>query len=246
MDKEAFTLACIRALGQDGAGFSGIGRLSEKTLHRTLKLYLEPDESFHEIECYGSVADIKNSTGIIEIQRASFAYLVPKLERFLPHSPVTVVHPIVAKKRVKRLDTETGEITSSGRTVKGRTLFDSAFEIYKLRSFIGREGFRLIVLMLDCDEYRIPDPKARHGRGGERRIEAIPTDIIAEYTLVTKEDYLAHLPAGLDGSFSADEFKKRAGTRSRYAYYYLRLLCDLGLMTRERTGGKYLYSRIEK
>ena len=246
MDKEKFTRARIRALEENGEGYQGIGRLSEKTMHRMLKLCYEPDESLHEIECFGSVADVKNDGGIIEIQRASLAYLIPKLERFLPHSPVTVVHPIVAKKRVRRLNTETGEITSSGRAVKGKTVFDSAFEIYKIRKFIGNEGFTLILLLLDCDEYRIPDPRARRGRGGDHRVECIPTDVIAEYILCDPTDYLALLPDDLADGFTAEEFKKSVKSRSRYAYYYLRLLVDLGLMTREKQGAKYLYSRIKK
>ena len=246
MDKEKFTRARIRALEENGEGYQGIGRLSEKTMHRMLKLYYEPDESLHEIECFGSVADVKNDGGIIEIQRASLAYLIPKLERFLPHSPVTVVHPIVAKKRVRRLNTETGEITSSGRTVKGKTVFDSAFEIYKIRKFIGGEGFTLILLLLDCDEYKVHDPRARRGRGGDHRVECIPTDVLAEYILCDPTDYLALLPDDLADGFTADEFKKSVKSRSRYAYYYLRLLVDLGLMTREKQGAKYLYSRIKK
>ena len=246
MDKEKFTRARIRALEENGEGYQGIGRLSEKTMHRMLKLYYEPDESLHEIECFGSVADVKNDGGIIEIQRASLAYLIPKLERFLPHSPVTVVHPIVAKKRVRRLNTETGEITSSGRAVKGKTVFDSAFEIYKIRKFIGNEGFTLILLLLDCDEYKVHDPRARRGRGGDHRVECIPTDVIAEYILCDPTDYLALLPDDLADGFTAEEFKKSVKSRSRYAYYYLRLLVDLGLMTREKQGAKYLYSRIKK
>lgn len=246
MNKEAFTRARIRALEENGEGYQGIGRLSEKTMHRMLKLYYEPDESCHEIECFGSVADVKNENGIIEIQRASLAYLIPKLERFLPHSPVTVVHPIVAKKRVKHLNPETGEITSTGRTVKGKTPFDSAFELYKIKKFIGNEGFTLILLLLDCDEYKIPNPKARRGRGGEQRLESIPTDLIAEYIFRAPTDYLALLPDDLADGFTAEEFRKKVKSRSRYAYYYLRLLVDLGLMTREKQGAKYLYSRNKK
>ena len=241
MDKNAFNLARMRALSDEGEGYPGIGRLSEKTMHRTLKLYFEPNEEYHEIEFLGSVADIKNGGGIIEIQRAAFVNLIPKLDRFLPHLPVTVVHPITARKRVKRLDPESGEISFSGRTVKGKTIFDSAFEIYKIREFIGRDGFTLCLLLLDCDEYRIPDKSARRGRGGERRLEAIPNDILAEYTLKTPADYLALLPDSLGDTFTEAEFRTAAKTRSRYAYYYLRLLVDLGLLCRQRDGRKYIY-----
>ncbi len=245
IDRTAFNVARARALAENGEGYAGIGRLSEKTLHRTLKLYFEPDGQKHEIEFLGSVADIKNEGGIVEIQRAAFSYLTPKLNRFLPHCPVTVVHPIVAKKRVKRLDPESGEISFSGRTVKGKTVFDSALEIYKIREFIGREGFTLVLLLLDCDEYRIPDKSSRRGRGGERRLEAIPNEIIAEYVLKSPTDYLTLMPEGLSDSFTEAEFRVAAKSRSRYAYYYLRLLVDLKLLNRERDGRKYIYSRIK-
>ncbi len=245
IDNFAFNKARARALAENGEGYLGIGRLSEKTMHRMLKLYYEPNESNHEIELFGSVADIKNESGIVEIQRAAFNNLPQKLNRFLPHYPVTVVHPITAKKRVKRLDPETGEISFSGRTVKGKTVFDSAYEIYKIRDFIGREGFTLVILLLDCDEYKIPDKSARRGRGGERRLEAIPTEIIAEYVLKSPSDYLSLLPDTLGEAFSEQDFRKTVKSRSRYAYYYLRLLVDLGLLTRERDGRKYIYSRIK-
>ncbi len=245
IDNAAFLRARARALAENGEGYLGIGRLSEKAMHRALKLYYEPNEEFHEVECLGSVADVKNERGIIEIQRASFASLLPKLERFLPYYPVTVIHPITAKKRVKRLDPETGEISFSGRTVKGKTVFDSALEIYKIRGFIGREGFTLVLLLLDCDEYKIPDKKARRGRGGERRLEAIPTEIIAEYSLREPADYIALLPDTLVEGFTELDFRKAVKSRSRYAYYYLRLLVDLGLLTRSREGRKYIYSRTK-
>ena len=215
-------------------------------MHRTLKLYYEPDDRYHEVECFGSVADIRNTDGIIEIQRASFAYLLPKLERFLPNTPVTVVHPITVKKRVKRLDPETGEITATGRTVKGKTVFDSALEIFKIREYIGRDGFTLILVLLDCDEYRIPDPRARRGRGGERRLESIPVDIVDEYVLSVPADYLALLPESLGDRFTEVDFRKAVKSRSRYAYYYLRLLCELGMLSREREGRKYIYRKEMK
>ena len=246
MNDIRFQTARARALSENTKGYLGIGRLSEKTMHRTLKLYYEPDEQYHEVECFGSVADVKNPDGIIEIQRASFAYLLPKLARFLPSVPVTVVHPITVRKRVKRLDPETGEITSTGRTVKGKTVFDSALEIFKIREYIGHEGFRLVLLLLDCDEYRMPDPRARRGRGGERRLESIPVAIVDEYVLSLPSDYLSLLPDTLGDEFTEADFRKAVKSRSRYAYYYLRLLVELGLLTREREGRKYIYRKEVK
>ena len=61
-----------------------IGTLSERVTHRVLKYYFEPDPNFHEVKYLGSVADIKNSDGIIEIQTKGLDRLRGKLHKFLP------------------------------------------------------------------------------------------------------------------------------------------------------------------
>ena len=49
-----------------------IGELSEKGVHNGLKNYLEPDKSKQEIKVGRYFADIKNDSGIIEIQTKQF------------------------------------------------------------------------------------------------------------------------------------------------------------------------------
>ena len=46
---------------------SGIGTLSEKTVHAILKNYYEPDEEKQEIPIENSVADIFSDGGIMEL-----------------------------------------------------------------------------------------------------------------------------------------------------------------------------------
>ncbi len=242
-DREAFKRAAMTAIAES-RGEGGIGTLSEKVMHRTLKLYYEPDASCHEIECKGSVADILNREGIIEIQRASLSYLRPKLKRFLPEYRVTVVHPIVAVKRVKWLDETTGEITSSGRWVSGKRIYDVAFELFKLAELLTDPNLEIRLPLLECDEYRTREQ--RRGRIRSSRLEAIPTDIIDEIVLARPRDYLVFLPDSLGDSFTAAEFNRAIKSRSRYSYYSLRLLCELGLLTRERKGRGFVYSRINE
>lgn len=87
-----FTAAKERIIGKNRER-NGIGTLSEKTVHAVLKHYYAPDESQHEIPVEGCVADIFNGKEIIEIQTRSFDRMRPKLERFLPLYPVTIVYP---------------------------------------------------------------------------------------------------------------------------------------------------------
>ena len=74
--EKRFFDAKIRLLSESGAD-GGIGRLAEKSLHKVLKSYIEPDETFHEREHLGSVADVMNNDGIYEIQTRSAERLIP-------------------------------------------------------------------------------------------------------------------------------------------------------------------------
>ena len=79
---------------------SGIGSLSEGSLHHLLKFYFEPDADRHEVGVGRYFADILNEDGIIEIQTRALYRLSPKLDAFLPLYPVTVVYPVAAVKQV--------------------------------------------------------------------------------------------------------------------------------------------------
>lgn len=243
IDRESFAAALAKVTSEEVSG-CGIGTLSEKLLHRILKLYYEPDVGKHEIELLGSIADIKNDNGIIEIQRASFSYLVPKLEKLLPEISVTVVYPIIARKRIKWIDRDTGEMTRSRATVKGKTHYDCARELYSIRRFLGNENLSIRLLLLDCDEYRYLDGKDATRKKKATKLECIPVDIIDEMCLTAVSDYLVLLPKELGDSFTAAEYLKATGSRSRYTYYGLRLLCDLKLLAREKVGKAYIYSRL--
>lgn len=115
---EEFNILCrdsaFPAIGQDKTNRKGsIGTLGEKTLHALLKQYYEPDESKQEIKVGRFVADIKNDSGIIEVQTRNFNVLRRKLEAFLPEHEVTVVYPVAQTKWLLWINETTGEITKN-------------------------------------------------------------------------------------------------------------------------------------
>ena len=71
---DAFLLARERALSEESDG--GIGTLSEKLIHKTLKLFIEPRSELHEVPYMDSVVDVLNEQGVYEIQTGGFAPLV--------------------------------------------------------------------------------------------------------------------------------------------------------------------------
>ena len=117
--RERFEYALDQVVGKTHIR-DGIGTLSEKTVHAVLKYYYEQDQSHHEIILEKSVADIFTGSEVIEIQTRALYRLKPKLEKFLPLYPVTVVYPISYDKWVCWINEETGEITQKRKSPKKR------------------------------------------------------------------------------------------------------------------------------
>ena len=130
-----FTAAKERIIGKNRER-NGIGTLSEKTVHAVLKNYYAPDETQHEIPVEGCVADIFNGKEIIEIQTRSFDRMRPKLERFLPLYPVTIVYPIPYCKHVFWIDEETGEISGGRKSPLKGSPYLAFKELYRIKAYL--------------------------------------------------------------------------------------------------------------
>ncbi len=244
IDKERFHRAVARVIGEE-QGASGIGTLCERTLHRVMKYYFEEDSDKHEVAYLGAVADVRNEDGIIEIQTGSFSHLSDKLGRFLPSERVTVVYPLVVKKRIKWLDKDTGELTDSKREVRGKVLADCGRDLYAIRKYIGVSGFTLKILTVSAVEYRYLDGYGATRKKRATKLNTVPDGICAEFTFSDKWDYLALLPDGLGEEFTAKDFSSASGSRSKFSGCTLRLLCELGVLERQREGRAYKYKTVK-
>ena len=243
-ENERFEEAKRRVLG-DSAHEGGIGTLAERALHKILKLYFDPDESHHEIKISGSVADIKNDSGIIEIQTRALARLRPKLDKFLREYPVTVVFPLDYKKYIRYLDHETGQISERKLSPKHATVYDAAFEIYNLKDYIGKEGFSVKLVFVNVDEYRIRNERALGRMRRKVRIERIPSSIESILTLSSPEDYKAFIPPSLANEFCAADYGKAVGKRYKWEYSAVRILLAAGLIESVgRVGRKNMFKII--
>ena len=240
MENERIKEALCRALEDDSGG---IGRLSEKYIHRTLKFYLEPDESKHEVEYLGSVADIKNGSGITEIQTRSFEYLSQKLEKFLKYDKVTLVCPIVKNKYITTL-TEDGKVISRKKSPMQKGLSDLAIELYKIKEFILDNNIEIRLMLLEAEAYRTqkassPRPKYKKGR-------VYPTDVLEEITLNNKEDFRIFLPDTLPEKFKRSEYNKAIKARAKFSYYALKLCEHLGFVKQVgKQGNAFIYEKCK-
>ena len=226
-DKERFSEAC-RALCGEVPSRKKIGVLSEKTLHSVIKRFIEPNEALQEVKVGGYFADIKNDDGIFEVQTRSFNKLRAKLTSYLETEKVTVVYPIPAVKRLIWIDAQTGELTTPRKSPKHGSYFDAFPELYKLDKLIANESLRVLLLMIDMDEYRYLNGWSADRKKGSTRHERYPIALADSLLIATKEDYEGLLPSDLCSPFTSKEFASATRIRTRIAQTVLTVLSKRG------------------
>lgn len=239
MDESGFLEACRRVM-EGEARREGIGTLGEKSLHAALKLWLEPDPLCREVHVGRYVADIVNEGGIMEIQTGSFGRLREKLAFFLEHYPVTVVCPVAGVKWLINVEAD-GRQSPRRRSPKRGGPWTILPELYSIREHLGREGLRLMVPVLEVEEYRLRDGK---GRRGYTRWERMPVRLLEEVWVTGPGEGARLLPPGLPEEFTAKEFN-RCGRFSRMqGSLALHAAKELGAAERVGNRGRaYLYRR---
>ncbi len=245
----------------------GIGTLAERTLHKALKLYIEPNTEMHEKEYLGMVVDILNERGITEVQTRSFEKLNPKLSRFFSDSqiksngketekngeavrkkrrtePVNIVYPIAVKRYISRIDDESGEISKPRKAPRTGRAADALLELYRIEDHLKRDDLKVTLFLVNTIEYKAKNGKGKDKKKWAPRLERIPTELVDIITLNSPEDYAKLIPTNLAEHFTAAEFNRAASFRTRRAYYALKLLCTLGVLERRKVGRSFVYTRI--
>jgi len=246
MITESFKRARILVLGEAVATV-GVGGLSEKSVHKILKLTLEPDVQKHEVKFLGSIADIKNGDGIFEIQSKAPYLLHGKIEKFLPHVPFTLVMPIFKEKNIRWINTETGEISAPKRSPRREDIYTALNALCPLAQFIGKPGFQVKLMLLSVDEYRRLDGWDKAKKKGASKADRIPSALLDVVDLTAPEDYMRYFPSEIEGEFLARDFAKAIKRPSRFTYYVIKLFERLGYVEAVgKQGRAILYKTKDK
>jgi hypothetical protein len=229
MDQVRFAEICLR-YRESSRARSGIGTLGEKTLHAVLKDYFEPNSEYHEVKVDGYFADIAKEGEIFEIQTRDLYRLAPKISTFLVENRVTVVHPIALTKTVFWMDPETGECLSHRKSSKRGKEIDILPELYGLRRFLTNEKFRVCVMLMDVNEYRILDGYGKDKKKRATKLDRYPTALIDEIYLENPKDYRRFLPSDLPETFTYSDFRVAAKCDVYTAQRALNILLNLDLI----------------
>lgn len=239
-----FITACEQArliLGES----RGIGTFNEKILHASCKLFIEEDRSNHEVKVNNFIADVKNEHGIFEVQTKAFNNLRNKLSDFLPNETVTLVYPVPVKKRLIKVDEKTGELFPPRTSPKRGSVFDTFAELYKLGDIVRHPNLRLLLFLVDVDEYRLVGGKV--GRKGYVRFDRIPVDFVKAVYLPQLSFLSDFLPDTLPNAFTSKELAQCAHIPLSVAQTALLVMKRCSAVTLVGKKGRLkLYSRSDE
>ena len=242
MDIERFRCALKTVLYSERSRES-IGTYSEGTLHAVLKNCYESDFGRQELKVGKYIADIVGQDGIIEIQTRQLFKMKDKLRAFLTVSDVTVVYPVAVSRIIYWQNAETGEVSGKRKSPKHDNIFSAIEELYSLREFIDHPGFHFVALLISTEEYKYYKSNRFGKKINVRRIDRIPTDIIAEEIFYSRSDYSRIIPDGLPERFTSLDFSTCAGIPRSQAQSSLAFLYYIGLVRREgREKSGYIYA----
>ena len=236
-DSKLFEQACTMVLGNHIRD-NGIGTLGEKSIHAVLKYYFSPDADTHERSIGDNVADIIGEDGVMEIQTRQFRRLNTKLAQLLPLCPVTVIYPVISRKKILWFSPESGELLRTGPTriyQKRESVFS---ELYQIRNYIAHPNFRLYVVELEAEDDRLTDGYGDGRRRRATRIDRIPTRLCSVYHFVKPQDYACFLPETLPPEFTTADYAKITKINQKIAQDTLRVLSLLGLIQIVRKEGR--------
>lgn len=233
---DTFRFEAVKAaLYAQGTNIGGIGTLGEKILHATVKNYIEPDHSRHEIKLRSFVVDVFSDGHIYEIQTRQFGKLRSKLEAFLPEYPVTIVYPIPARKWLLWIDPDSGEISKPRLSPKKGSHHDIYRELYRIKPFLSHPNLSIHILFIDLEEYRLLNGWSDDRKKGSWRNDRIPKNLVSEFLIDGPQDYRKLIPDGLPESFTSGDFSKASKISKPSSQIALNILVSLNVV---RLSGK--------
>ena len=222
--------------------YNGIGTLSERSLHASLKDWMaEPGDEIEKI-VDGYHIDIVRGPLLIEIQTRNFSAIKRKLSDLIEDHQVRLVHPIASAKWIQRVDKDGRNVSRRKSPRRGRVehLFQ---EMIRIPELAIHPNFSVQVILLHEEEIWKDD-----GNGSWRRKYWSIHDrrllkVIDSVLLPSAGDYLSLLPMGLPKEFSNRQLSSELKIPNNLARKMTYSLRKMGLLkTVGKNGNAYLFN----
>ena len=227
-----------------------ISAFAEKSMHKMLKYYLEPDEIFHEKKVCGHIADIYKNNMITEIQSINFSAVKEKIKHYLEYkeNKITFVYPVAAVRNMCWVDKKTGETSKITKSLKFIDIYKFYEEIYHIKDFMGEENFNLKILLLEVLEYKFLDGWGKFRKNNATKIDKVPVSKVGEENFNGKNDYLKLIPSKLreEGMFTVFDLKKETGMGEKAIRSFIYVMKNAGLITENGRKNRYICYKISQ
>lgn len=138
----------------------------ETSLHRDLKTVYADQDALFEVPLGNYRIDVVNGCELVEIQHGSLAAIRDKIRELLEgEHAVTVVKPIIYRRRLIKLDAKGGEVVSERMSPKRGKIADLFDELIHFTRAFPHPQLTLEVPIVNVEERRYPG----HGRRRRRR-----------------------------------------------------------------------------
>ena len=176
----------------------------ETSLHRQLKQHYARPNAIIEAPLGQYRIDVLDNDRVIEIQHSSLASIRQKTKTLLAKHRVEIVKPLIARKKIVKLDKKGGAVKSSRWSPKRGTAIDLFQELIYFTSVFPHPRLTLRIPLVEIEESRYPH-RRRWFRGQFKVQDQTLVKVISEDTYSTRGDLIELLPANLPSTFGTLE-----------------------------------------
>ena len=192
----------------------------ETTLHRQLKEYFCEPGARIEVKLGRYRIDVVNGDRLVEIQRSGLAAIRDKVNKLVCDGyQVDVVKPLVARKRLVKLTSVDGVVSSRRWSPLKASVLNVFDELLYFTRVFPHPNLRMLVPLIDVEEIRYPG----HGRRRRKRRadfevkDRLMLDIYQTHVFANVTDLQSLLPPDLPKRFDTAELASGLGVSRHQA-----------------------------
>ena len=136
----------------------------------------------------------------------------------------------------------TGETGGRRKSPRHFTIYDSFFELYKIKSYLKNPNLTIKLVLMDVEEYKLLNGWDNSKKRGAWRYDRIPVGIREIVVLEQPEDYMQFVPYELEDGFTSKDFASVCRINKSTAGLALNILNYMGMVKRTgKQGNSYIY-----
>lgn len=224
-----------------GAEKPTIGTLNEAPLHAALKAWFVRPGDAMEVPLHGYIVDVVRDDFWVEVQTGNVSQIKRKLAALADRHPVRLALPVAQEKWIVRLEAEGAGVLGCRKSPKRGRIELIFRELVSIPRLLAHPNFSLVVLLIQEEEVRRPDPTVNWRRNGWATLERRLLSVIETRVFETPADLAALLPDSLSEPFTARQLAAAIGQpvwlaqKMIYCLAATEMLAQVGRTGRART-----------